>query len=584
MKIEAQSQDRNAKSARRVMITRPYRDGVLLAEQLSLLGMVPLIEPMIEITAGPDHLSPDLRELSGCQAMVLTSANGAESLAGLIEASPLTTLTVFAVGEATAAAARAIGFLNIKIAAGDSESLIALIADSLDPQKGWLAHVCGSVVAGDIKGELESQGFKLNRFSLYTATEVASLSHGGRAALKAGDLDSVLFFSPRTARIFEQRVAEAGLSETLHGVEAICLSAAVAEACQANYRRKSIAETPDLRSLLTLMAGEAAHRLFLSGSSDPESSRDSTTTGRRWINRLAAVLSALILIVLAVLAVLWARPDLRLAIWEYLPSGWQSAPTAAPIDPPQPSLKQSSSGPQDQSAEPSKEAEWQARFKALEAQMGSQGQGLRENQKQLQALNSEVTRLSRQKSTARDRGSARIAILAIAATELSAAVSRGESLAPGLATLRGLKDWNQAGFTLPSSLFDKLEPIAATGVLRLNQLSLEFPTHAHAAVKAYQAQNHTSFWQKFKAVFARLIMIRHTTGARPGSLDERLTRAEALLQQGDLAATVELVEALPEITRPSFEPWLIKARQRLEAEAVVAELTRLMVKELEGNP
>ena len=128
--------------------------------------------------------------------MVLTSANGAESLAGLLSKTYLMNTEVFAVGEATAAAARGtLDFAKIKVAGGDSDSLIALIAETLNPQKGWLAHVCGSVVAGDIKGELESQGFTVKRFALYTATEVGSLSHGGRAALLVGDIDSVLFFS-----------------------------------------------------------------------------------------------------------------------------------------------------------------------------------------------------------------------------------------------------------------------------------------------------------------------------------------------------------------------------------------------------
>ena len=372
------------------------------------------------------------------------------------------------------------------------------------------------------------------------------------------------------------------MTERLNSVEALCLSAAVAEACQANYRRKGIADTPDLKSFLAMVAGEEANGQVVPTHSDSAPTRPR----RRLINQLAAAISALILILLAGAAVLWARPDLRLTLWANLPSRWQSNPIAEPSEQPQEILTLPSLTGGEKSVEPAKDGDWQSRFMALETQINGQSQKTGAIAKRkIVALNSEVTRLARQKSLARDRASAKIALLAIAATELSAAVSRGESLEPGLATLNGLKDWNQTGFTLPKSIFEKLEPIAASGVQRLNQLSLEFPTYAHSAVKAYQAQNQRSFWQKLKAVFARLIIIRHTSGAKPGSLDERLTLAESLLQQGDLAATVVLVEALPEVTKPSFEPWLIKAKQRLEAEAVVAELSRLMVKELaEGNP
>ena len=82
----------------RVLITRPEREAVTLATALSQRGHVPVIAPLfrLEILHPPADFSASL---AACQAVLLTSANGARALA---EASEQRGRPILAVGDTTA--------------------------------------------------------------------------------------------------------------------------------------------------------------------------------------------------------------------------------------------------------------------------------------------------------------------------------------------------------------------------------------------------------------------------------------------------------------------------------------------------
>ena len=176
----------------RVLITRPREDARTLAEALAARGVEAIVEPMIEITP----LSAGDLDLDGVQAILLTSANGARALAA---ATQRRDVGVLAVGEATAAAARAAGFAEVVVAGGDVEALAALVEERCDPAAGALIHVSGTVVAGDLGGRLAARGFTVRRAVLYEARAIPALSATAAAALSRGALDAIVLFSPRTA-------------------------------------------------------------------------------------------------------------------------------------------------------------------------------------------------------------------------------------------------------------------------------------------------------------------------------------------------------------------------------------------------
>ena len=237
----------------RALLTRPRPESETLAARLARLGIEALVEPLLTILEIADaKLDP-----TGVQALVVTSANGARALSRVTGGDAAArALPVFAVGQASAEAARAAGFARVESAEGDVAALAALLRARLDRADGALLHAAGSVTAGDLPGDLG--GFEVRRAVLYRAEPAASLSGPARAALAAGDLDVVLLYSPRTAATFARLVTAAGLSYACWDLTAMCLSPAVAEALTGlDFRRVEVAPRPEETALLALLgAGE----------------------------------------------------------------------------------------------------------------------------------------------------------------------------------------------------------------------------------------------------------------------------------------------------------------------------------------
>ncbi|HKF62315.1 MAG TPA: uroporphyrinogen-III synthase [Dongiaceae bacterium] len=236
------------------LITRPEEDARPLAEALASRGVVVVIEPLLAIRVLPEAAGDLAKDLAGVQALLFTSANGARAFA---ELSPRREIGVLAVGDATATAARELGFGVVESAGGDVQALARLAKQRLKPAGGPLFHAAGSAVAGDLAGTLAAEGFELRRRMLYESTTATSLSPETVAALRRGRVDLVLLFSPRTAATFTE-LAKAAAIETAP-LTALCLSPAVAKAVEdLPWRRVEVAEKPDLPSLLALVDRVAA--------------------------------------------------------------------------------------------------------------------------------------------------------------------------------------------------------------------------------------------------------------------------------------------------------------------------------------
>jgi uroporphyrinogen-III synthase len=231
-----------------VLVTRPAADAAPLVAALARLGIEAASEPLLDIVHRP---GPPL-DVKGVQALLVTSANGARAFAAR---NPERDLPVLAVGDASAAAARALGFARVESASGDVAALAELCKRRLDPGKRPLLHVAGTRVAGDLGGELGRAGFQYRREVLYEARVATRLTEATRAAIESGTLDGVLFFSPRTAASFVALVREAGIAAHLSHLAAFCLSAAVAEKARAaTWGRIVVAERPEQDSLLAAIA------------------------------------------------------------------------------------------------------------------------------------------------------------------------------------------------------------------------------------------------------------------------------------------------------------------------------------------
>jgi uroporphyrinogen-III synthase len=208
----------------RALVTRPREDAAGLCAALATRGIVAVIEPVLQIRWSPEGAGLLAPLLPGSQALLFTSANGARAFAA---ASQRRDIAVFAVGDASAQAARAAGFTAVESAGGDVAALAALVARRLDPAKGALLHVAASDVAGDLAGDLARRGFETRRLALYDAAPVKRLSDGTRRLIAQGGIGFALFFSPRSAAGFVRLAGEAGLLPSLARIGAVGLSAAV---------------------------------------------------------------------------------------------------------------------------------------------------------------------------------------------------------------------------------------------------------------------------------------------------------------------------------------------------------------------
>lgn len=231
----------------RALVTRPRAEAGGLAEALAARGVEAIIEPLLDIHYR-DASAPDL---AGMQAILCTSANGVRALARL---SPERQRPLFAVGETTAARARAEGFARVAGAGGNVADLARLVRDSLRPEDGGLFHVAGTEIAGDLAGDLRAHGFAVERAVLYEARPAAALSAATLRALAAGTIDFALFFSPRTAAIFVTLAARASAVEALRAVTAVSISAAAdAALAAATFRERRVAGISDQPGLLAAL-------------------------------------------------------------------------------------------------------------------------------------------------------------------------------------------------------------------------------------------------------------------------------------------------------------------------------------------
>lgn len=245
----------------KALVTRPAEDAAPLVRALAERGIEALLAPMLTIAPAPDAARRLADLLAGAQAVLFTSANGVRAFAA---ASQRRELPVFAVGDASAAAARIANFRTVASAGGDVEDLAELVAARLAPQGGALVHAAGTTVAGDLAGRLGALGFTVHRAPIYDARPAAALDAEAAAALRGGDAALALFFSPRTAATFVRLAAAAAVAESCRAMAAFALSPAVAAALAAlSWRAVRVAATPSQQDMLAALDGYLAEQTAL---------------------------------------------------------------------------------------------------------------------------------------------------------------------------------------------------------------------------------------------------------------------------------------------------------------------------------
>jgi uroporphyrinogen-III synthase len=164
--------------------------------------LAPLLEPRFQEGPLLEEVGQTFHNVAGILA---TSANGVRALS---RRTARRDLSIFAVGPQTAGEARRAGFTDVRSADGDAKAL-AEATRRWAPAGASLLHVCAEDAPTSLQDRLGQAGFSVQRCALYRIEPATHLPPEIRAALQNLALDAVMFFSPRTARIFAQLAKKA---------------------------------------------------------------------------------------------------------------------------------------------------------------------------------------------------------------------------------------------------------------------------------------------------------------------------------------------------------------------------------------
>jgi len=237
----------------RLLVTRPEPDASREAEILVARGHQAVLASLLEIEFSDGPL-----ELAGAQGLVASSRNAIRALAAHPQLGEALKLPLFAVGEATAGAARELGFAEIVIGPGTAAELAALIASESEPGGGPFVHLAGETLAFDLKGALEAEGFVIQKSVLYRAIPADALPPQALNQLAEGHLDGAILMSPRSAALFAALVAKHDLANQVMRLVCYCLSKAVAEEVVPLGCEIRVAARPREEDVLALLDAEAA--------------------------------------------------------------------------------------------------------------------------------------------------------------------------------------------------------------------------------------------------------------------------------------------------------------------------------------
>jgi len=614
----------------RVLITRPEREATTLATALSQRGHVPVIAPLfrLEILHPPADFAASL---AACQAVLLSSANGARALA---EASEQRGRPILAVGDTTATTAEGLGFTAVTSAAGDGAALVELARRRLDPRAGPLVHVSGVDLALDLGEALGRDGFEVRRFALYDARAEGTLPDSARAALQARALDAATFFSPRAAQQFAKLVGEAGLADALRSVTAIGISpAALAALGKLPFKAAVAAARPTRQAVLDEIdrlaeAGVQGQAIMSDTPSSPPPPPPAPPPipVRRGVGVFGAFVIGLVTAVIVL-----AGAVISLPFWpEQARVLWRGQAAIPPAPTPSLDLQAvrsaadivanaavetakrelnarlddlekrlralSATAAEKPAGSDPAVADLRSRLEALEgrpAAAPSEATPSAEADKEmamlraeiatlrtaLQALDQSVTGQREQTKAlgdavgARSAGEQKALVAARASAVIGVAARLSAALDSGLpftADLNLLAPLAQGDAKL-TEVAAALQPYAQAGVASRAALAASFPAVAKAALADDLADD--SFGQRVLGKIRSIISLRRVGDDVPGdSVEAKLARAEAALDAGDLAKAVDLVKSLPPQTNKATQAWLARAEAHLAANRAIDAL------------
>ncbi|OXE37703.1 MAG: uroporphyrinogen III synthase [Phenylobacterium zucineum] len=183
---------------KRIWITRTEPAATETAAQVRERGHDPWVAPLIEVRP----LVSEPLDLNGVGALAFTSNNAVRAFCDL---SSERQVRVFAVGAATAKAARAAGFRRVLSSDRDVSILAQGIVERRREITGIVLHPGALEPAGDLVAALESHGIAARGVAIYD-TCPTDLSDGQIAEM--AEMDMALIHSAKAAQVLADHVRQ----------------------------------------------------------------------------------------------------------------------------------------------------------------------------------------------------------------------------------------------------------------------------------------------------------------------------------------------------------------------------------------
>jgi uroporphyrinogen-III synthase len=223
-----------------VWITRAQPGAAATADRVRQLGLEPVVEPLLEVRPAADALI----DLTGVSAIAFTSAN---AVAAFAERSPERAIRVFAVGDATAQAARAQRFSSVLSAQGDVAALASALATRKRELPGAILYPAAAAPAQDLAGALEAVGLSVRQVTLYETVEVEPSE---TLIARLPQIGAVLLHSAKAAKALAAFLKAHPAPE----LAAYCFSRQIARSLgRAGLAAVLSADAPNETALLTLL-------------------------------------------------------------------------------------------------------------------------------------------------------------------------------------------------------------------------------------------------------------------------------------------------------------------------------------------
>lgn len=212
------------------------------ADRLTGLGYEVLTAPLLHV-----EFLPTVLDLKGVGSLIFTSRNG---VAAFINRTSDRRLRVYAVGDATADAARRAGFQQVASAGGDVDDLCRMILAEARRDDGVVLRAGAHEPAGNLVADLAKSGFDVVDWTAYRTVDESPRDIVTQICAPQRPFDAVLIYSPKAARSLSRLLD----NQRLPLGALICISQAAATELQAHDAYHiCVAERPNEMSLFTAL-------------------------------------------------------------------------------------------------------------------------------------------------------------------------------------------------------------------------------------------------------------------------------------------------------------------------------------------